>query len=211
MFKKILFILTACLAGLSCVSKAEAAFDRSVASERYRAWYARLQADIATVVKQVPAGQQITAADVARLCESSVVPGSRGASNLADWLNQSRKSPSHSVSGEIVLIGKFLVLMHLFEQATPVGEGGLFSEPPGNGFPDRSLQVIYMETKGCDGLDSVAVSELFKPYHLPPDGTLERDVYPFLLFEEKDGLLRYGGMGREWRAVFQRIYSMQFQ
>lgn len=211
MFKKILLILPLCLAGLSCVSNTEPAFDRLVSSERYRAWYARLQTDIATVGKQVPAGQQVTEADVARLCAGSVVPGSRGTSNLADWLNQARKSPSHTVSGEIVLIGKFLVLMHMFEQATPVGEGGLFPETPGTGFPDRSLRVIYMETKGCDGLNSVSVSELFKPYHLPPDGILERDVYPFLLFEEKEGRLRYGGMGREWRAVFQRIFSTQFQ
>jgi len=210
MLKKILPILTLCLMGLSFVSKAEAAFDRAVASERYRAWYARLQADIATVGKQVPAGQQITETDVARLCESSVVPGSRGTRNLADWLNQARKNPSHTVSGEIVIIGKFLVLMHMFEQATPVGEGGLFPETPGNGYPDRSLQVIYMETKGCDGVDSISVGELFKPYHLPPAGMLERDAYPFLMFEEKDGRLRYGGMGREWWGVFQNIFSTQF-
>jgi len=163
MGKKILLILTAFLAGLGCASKALAAFDRLVASERYRAWYARMQADIATVDKQVPAGQQITEADVAHLCEGSVVPGSRGTKNLVVWLNQARKNPSHTVHGEIAIVGEFLVLMHMFEQATPAGEGGLFLETQGNRFPDRSLQVIYMDTRGCDGLDSVSVGELSSP------------------------------------------------
>jgi hypothetical protein len=210
MGKKILLFLTVFLAGLGCAPKAGAAFDRLVASERYRAWYGRLQADIATVDKEVPVGQQVTEADVARLCKSSVVPGSRGVKNLAVWLNHARKSPSGSVHGEIFIVGQFLVLMHLFEQATPVGEGGLFPETPGNGFPDRSLQVIYMDTLGCDGMDSASAGELFKPYHLPPAGMLERDAYPFLLFEEKDGRLRYGGMGREWLAVLKNIHSTQF-
>ena len=210
MGKKILLILTAFLAGLGCASKALAAFDRLVASERYRAWYARMQADIATVDKQVPAGQQITEADVAHLCEGSVVPGSRGTKNLVVWLNQARKNPSHTVHGEIAIVGEFLVLMHMFEQATPAGEGGLFPETQGNRFPDRSLQVIYMDTRSCDGIDSASVGELFKPYHLPPAGILERDAYPFLLFEEKDGRLRYGGMGREWLGVLHNIYSTQF-
>jgi len=210
MGKKTLLFLTVFLAGLGCASKAVAAFDKAVASVQYREWYARLQADIATLDKQVPAGQQVTEADVARLCESSVVPGSRGTKNLAVWLNHARKSPSHTVHGEIVIVGEFLVLMHMFEQAIPVGEGGLFPETPGNGFPDRGLKVIYMDTHGCDGLDSASVGELFKPYHLPPAGILERDAYPFLLFEEINGLLRYGGMGREWMGVLRDIYSTQF-
>jgi hypothetical protein len=69
-----------------------------------------------------------------------------------------------------------------------------------------------MHIHGGDRLQRYFEDErAFKPYHLPPDGQLERNAYPFMMFEAKTGDLRFGGFGSEWFGAVQRLDNMQFQ
>jgi len=185
------------------------AFDRIAASTQYQQWLVQLKSDINTVYRQVPREQEISKADIARWCAESVVPGSRGEDNLAEWLNSNRGQPSHTRSGEIIYVSAFRVLMNLFEASIPAGDGGIFPEPVGSPYPDLKLHAIYMHIDGGESLERY-FKEAFIPYRLPPEGKVERDAYPFLLFEQSKGKLRFGGVGKEWWGAFQRIYNVQF-
>lgn len=51
----------------------------------------------------------------------------------------------------------------------------------------------------------------FKPYHLPPPGTLERNAYPFLLMDDRHGALRLGGVSAEFWNLIATLHGTQFQ
>ncbi|WP_233461652.1 hypothetical protein [Achromobacter insolitus] len=52
--------------------------------------------------------------------------------------------------------------------------------------------------------------EVFKPYRLPQAGPLERNAYPFLLFEDRDGKLRLGGVSREFWDLVKFMDALQY-
>lgn len=186
-------------------------FDRIAAGTQYRQWLAQLKTDIGTLQKNVPTDREITQADVEHWCAQSVVPGSRGVINITSWLNLSRHQPAYSVSGEIVFSGPMVVLMRLLEQEIPAGDGGLFPEAAGSSFPDHLLHVVYMHVHSSDSDERFfSQSDTFKPYHLPLEGQLERQAYPFLLFEQNEARWRFGGISAEWWAVAQYFYNVQF-
>lgn len=185
------------------------AFDRIAASTQYQQWLLQLKSDINTVYQQVPREQEISKADIARWCADSVVPGSRGEQNLAEWLNLNRRTPAHTRSGEIIFSSEFTVLMKLFEMSIPAGDGGIFPEQADSPYSDLKLHAIYMHIDGGESLERY-FKEAFTPYRLPPEGKVERDAYPFLLVEQSKGKLRFGGVGKEWWGAFQHIYNMQF-
>lgn len=202
-------LMTCILAALP--GQAAWAFDRVGAGERYRQWLKQLKSDLQAVTREVPADEPITVDHINKLCASSVVPDSRAAANFRDWLNESRKYGERTVSGEIVFVGPLTIIMRLLESSIPAGQGGLYPEPAGSSFPDRALSVWYMHVHGGEHLQRYFDnSEVFKPYHLPPDGQLERGAYPFLMFEDKDQRLRFGGVGREWYGAVGWLYEMQF-
>jgi hypothetical protein len=186
------------------------AFDRVAAGERYRRWHDAFRADVRRVIGLVPRDEEITAEHVEKICERSVVPGSRTPENFAVWLNQQRQQdrfPRTSASR----LGFLRVVDLMLEDSIPAGQGGLFPEPAGSAFPDKTLTVWYMHVHGGELLDSYfANPERFKPYRLPPEGTLARKAFPFLLFEDSGSSLRLGGFSAEWMGAVERMYSIQF-
>ena len=196
-------VLTLILVSGSCQ-----AFDRAKEGERYRQWYQRLQKDIATLRQRVPSEQPISKEDVERWCVNSLVPGSRAIENVRDWLSG---GSGISRAGEIAIVGPTRILMGMLETSMPAGQGGLYAEKTGSGFPNNALTVWYVHIPGGSILqDYFEKQGPFKPYHLPPPGVLERDAYPFLLFEDRNGRLRFGGVSREWYGAVGYLYNIQF-
>jgi hypothetical protein len=188
------------------------ALDRVKAGERYRAWLVQLTSDVATVAREAPREELITLAQIHQFCSASIVPNSRAAGNFMSWLNQSRQHGERTVSGEIVFVGPLTIILRLLEASMPAGRGGLFPESQDSGFPDRSLEVWYMHVHAGEHLQRYFDDkQIFKPYHLPPEGQLVRDAYPFLMFDDQGPVPRLGGFGREWFGAVDVTYNMQFQ
>jgi hypothetical protein len=186
-------------------------FDRVASLARYQQWFGQLQTDLRTVLKNVPRDEPITPEHISKWCAQSIVPGSRAANNFSEFLNRSRSQGERTVSGEIVFVGPLTLLMRMLEHGIPAGAGGLFDEPEGSPFATRTLTVWYTHIQAGDILERHFNNpEVYKPYRLPPAGTLVRDAYPFLLFEDQGGRLRFGGFGREWWSAFEAAYSVQF-
>lgn len=177
------------------------AFDRVAARDRYRDWLNRFHNDLTALANEVPKGAPATLADVERCCSGSVVPGSRGAHNVTEWY---ARALSENRGGWV------LRAFQLMERSIPAGQGGLFPEAPQSGFPDRTLTVWYMHIHSGEALSPYFRNpQRFSPYRLPPDGQLERNAYPFLLFEDGAAGLRFGGAGKEWHGAVQFAYELQ--
>ena len=130
------------LAGLLCCAllmgaAPVSAFDRVKEGERYRQWYAQLQKDIESLLAHVPSGAPLTNEDIERWCANSLVPGSRAIHNLRDWL--SGGAGISRAGGGIAIVGPTTILISLLESSIPAGQGGLFPEKEGSGFPDRAI------------------------------------------------------------------------
>lgn len=194
------------------VSSHEAwSFDRVSAGHRYRAWLVQLREDLTAVMSQVPSGQEVALDDIHRLCERSIVPHSRAAKNFFEWLNVSRQQGQRRGSGGIASMDFLSIILRLLQASIPAGTGGVFKEPEGSGFPDQRLSVWYMHIHGGEILQRYFTSSaMFKPYHLPAEGMLERNAYPFLTFEEKGDTLCFGSFGREWFGAAETLYETQF-
>lgn len=203
--------MSLCLLSLwACAAMAQD-FDRVAAGTQYRSWLQQFHTDLQATLREVPRDEDITIAQVNRWCAGSVVPGSRAAGNVVQWLNASRQHGERTVSGEIVYRGPMTVLLHLFRSSIPAGEGGLYPEPEGSPYPDGQLSVWYMHIHSGDLLqDYFDHPKRFAPYRLPPAGVLERNAYPFLLFQLHEGRLRFGGVGQEWWGAFETLYNKQF-
>jgi len=200
-----------CLIVLSVVlfSGVASAFDREQEGSRYRQWLTQLEQDLGVLIDQVPAEQPITRDDVERVCTKSLVPGFRATHNFAEFL---AVRPSKGYDGKkLTYYGALQVVMHLLKASIPAGQGGLFPESPDSAFPDKALAVWYVHiTDGSILQPYFDDKRAFKPYRLPANGVLERDVYPFLLFEDSPGGLRLGGFGREWWGAVQFLDSARF-
>lgn len=187
------------------------AYDRVQAGERYRRWCEVLESNLQTLSAHLPLGEKATPEDVAHRCARSVVPGSRAATNLSDWLNLSRREREFGLSGPRGSSGPMVAIKRLLTQSLPAGDGGLFPEPSGSPYPDRTLRVWYVHVEGGERLERYfADPDRFNPYRLPPEGTLERKAYPFLLFEERGNQLRLGGFSTEWIGAAEFARSLQF-
>lgn len=184
------------------------AFNRVQAGERYRRWLQQLKEDIGVLATQLPPDEPVLVEYVDTWCSKSIVPGSRAAQNFSEWINLSWLEGERRVSGEIAFFGRLSVAMHLLEASIPAGEGGLFPEPELSPYPDRALSVWYMHIDAGGLLDRYF--DTLTPHRLPPAGTLERNVYPFLLFEDRGAALRLGGVSREWFGAMQSAYDLQF-
>lgn len=201
------------LAGLLCCAllmgaAPVSAFDRVKEGERYRQWYAQLQKDIESLLAHVPSGAPLTNEDIERWCANSLVPGSRAIHNLRDWL--SGGAGISRAGGGIAIVGPTTILISLLESSIPAGQGGLFPEKEGSGFPDKTLTVWYMHIPGNSVLQPYFDdARNFKPYRLPAEGVLERNAFPFLLFEDKGGRLRFGGVSQEWFGAVQYLHGIQ--
>lgn len=188
------------------------AFDRASEGQRYRRWLADFQRDVRRLATEVTADTALTLEHVHRCCASTVVPHSRAASNVLEWVGSSRPTRRSGSYGEIAWAGPLQLVLRVLSLSVPAGNGGLYPEPAGSDLPDRALSVWYMHINGGEDLQRYFDHpKSFAPYHLPPDGQLERKAYPFLLFEDQPTGLRWGGIGQEWFGAIQSLYDMQFQ
>ena len=186
------------------------AFDRVSAGQRYRQWYAQLQSDLYDLVENVPRNRPVTREDVERWCARSVVPGSRAVPNLVEFLSV-LPSLENGKQKRLSYPSALRLIMGVLDLSLPAGDGGLFPEAVGAPFPNKTLQVWYMHIDGGSLLQPYfADTNAFKPYHLPASGTLERDAYPFLLFEDGKNGLRFGGFGQEWWGAVSTLNNAQY-
>lgn len=178
------------------------AFDRQAENARYRQWLEDFRADLQRL-RQSPDPAK---ADIDRLFAKTIVPGSRG-TQLVRTLAQ---APGDSTSGEIHYAGLQRVFLAALADAVVAGDGGDYPETQAK-YQKQVLRVRYMHVDGGGRLESFFNDpEHFKPYRLPAPGTLERDAYPFLLFEEHDGKLRLGGVSKEFWELVRFMDTLQY-
>lgn len=201
---------TALLCGLACATPAWA-FDRVAAGRRYRDWLRRLHAELAQLDRELPRAQAVAPADVDRFCVSSIVPASRASGTIAQLLSEARRHGATSRSGEIVFLGSLRVVLGLLGASMPAGQGGRFPEEAGSAFAGTALNAWYMHVHAGEALERYfGEGGRFKPYRLPQDGELVRDAYPFLLFDDREAALRFGGFSSEWWGAVETLYHRQF-
>lgn len=184
--------LAALLWGLALAPAAQA-FDRQAQTQRYQQWVKDFEHDML----QLSAVRDPTDADVERLFANTVVPSSRAVA----FVRQLAAQPPGSVSGGIAFRGRARLTLALLRQAVVAGDGGPYTDTPAGKAP-LTLRAWYLHIDDGGRMERYFNDPAsFKPYHLPPDGTLERDAYPFLIFEDGPRL-RLGAMTREfWNAV----------
>ncbi|MDT4834193.1 hypothetical protein FQZ97_678270 [compost metagenome] len=195
-----LLALTVLVALHAGVANAQA-FDRQAENQRYRQWLSDFKQDLERL-RQSP---DPTDADVDRLFARTVVPGSR-ATQLAKEL---AKAPGGTTSGEIHFVGILRLFLGVLSDAVVAGVGGVFPETQA-GYRKDTLRVRYMHVDGGGRLEPYFSNpEVFTPYRLPESGTLARDAYPFLLFEDRDGKLRLGGVSMEFWELVRFMDALQ--
>lgn len=205
-----------------------APLDRLVARDQYRDWYARFLADMRslealsrepdqlgpvsaqqdeTFAAQLYPRRDIAIETVNRVFTQSVVPDSRAANLIQGFAR--RPEMFQGSRTDPPLAGEGMIMMHLLQYALPAGYGGAYrNDKP---IPaDEGSFVWYMHLPSGEGTSSVFEDgKLFAPYHLPPDGVLERKAYPFLLFREKQGKLYLAGVSQELLSVISAMWTQQ--
>lgn len=171
-------------------------FDRQTSTQRYRQWLDDFERDFRRL-RSVP---QATNADVERIFTDTLVPGSR-AVVLVRKLNELRQNDLSNLSGGL--------LIALMRGAVVAGDGGTYTDTPPDLEP-KVLRVWYLHVAGGEQLERYfADPEAFKPYRLPDNGTFERDVYPFLLFEDGPRL-RLGAVPREFWNMLRFLENLPY-
>ena len=226
-----LFPLKCCLSfilGLMILAAHGAPLDRLAARDQYRDWYARFLTDMRSLeslsrdpdqlgpvsakqdnsfAAQLYPRRDIAIETINRVFTQSVVPDSRAA-NLIQGFAQ-RPEMFRGSQTDPPLVGEGMVMMNLLQHALPAGYGGAYrNDKP---IPaDEGSFVWYMHLPSGEGTASIFEDgKLFTPYHLPPDGVLERKAYPFLLFREKQGKLYLAGISQELLSVISAMWATQ--
>ncbi|MGY0653019.1 WG repeat-containing protein [Luteimonas sp. A537] len=115
---------------------------------------------------------------------------------LRPWqlLNQPREADTYEL-GEL--------FARMLETATPVRSGGRYPEPEAE-FAGLCAEVWYLR---IPALEQSADPLLAGGYALPPAGTLERDVYPFVTVARTPDGLRLAGVSSELVQVLGWYYT----
>ncbi|XYJ11490.1 hypothetical protein ACSUZJ_05750 [Telluria sp. B2] len=202
------FLLTGAMFAVAGTSSWE--FDSDSALLRYRNWLARFKRDIAQLSAEVSGTAGVFEEQVRIICKSSIVPHSRATLMINDWLMGIADKPSgHRGVGRYVDLGS--VVMLLLGDSVPAGFGGLFPEALRSRFPSHRYSVWYMHIAGPEALQAYFNDKAHFPnYQLPPNGTLKRHTYPFLLFEDAGNTLRLAGVGAEWMGAAVYLYRKQY-
>ncbi|WP_445657441.1 hypothetical protein [Achromobacter sp. NCFB-sbj8-Ac1-l] len=192
-----------CMMILLCsllLAPAAQAFDRQAETQRYRQWVKDFEHDLT----QLAAVRDPSDADIERLFANTVVPSSRAVA----FVRQLAAQPGGSASGGIAFRGAARLTIGVLRQAVVAGDGGPYIDtPPGK--PPLTLRAWYLHIDGGGRLERLFNDpERLKPYHLPPDGTLERDAYPFLVFDDGPRL-RLGAITREFWDVVRFMDNAQ--
>ncbi|MFY3139782.1 hypothetical protein ACOTFI_24105 [Achromobacter xylosoxidans] len=188
-------LLSLMLAGNACAQQ----FDRVAELARYRAWLTVFKHDLLQLSE---ARRALSGAELDAMFARSVVPGSRGAAFVRQTFTRPAAegafSPFH---------GPRRVLMAVLDSAIPAGQGGRYpeSDPALDG---TDLTVWYLHVDVGDMANTYLLSEEhFKPYRLPPAGTLERDAYPFVLMDTRGATPRLGGISAELWGLIAYLHN----
>lgn len=189
----------AALLWLACAPSAHA-FDRQAQTQRYQQWLDDFERDL----RALSGIANPTDADVERVFADTVVPSSRA----VEFVRELAARPAGSVSGGIAFQGPARLLLGVLRQSVVAGDGGPYLDTPPGKAP-LTLRAWYLHIDGGGKLERhFDDPEAYRPYHLPPDGTLERGVYPFLVFEDGPRL-RLGAMTREYWNVVRFVDNQQ--
>ncbi|WP_063900976.1 hypothetical protein [Burkholderia ubonensis] len=184
------------------------AFDRAAEAQRYRAWLAQFEADFATLQQRSASGGPISDDEFERIFAKSVVPKSRA----VPLLKTVAEHAGVSAGAGFAVAGAGRIFFDVLRESVPAGEGGIYPETDPK-IAARDLTVWYMHigTGGETAERYFSDPKRFKPYHLPPPGTLERNAYPFLLMDDRHGALRLGGVSAEFWNLIATLHGTQFQ
>lgn len=176
-------------------------FDRHGENVRYQQWLSEFRQDLRRL--QSADGQP---RDINALFAGTVVPGSRAAA----LLEKLATAQPGGTSGEIHFVGIRRVFLAALSDAVVAGDGGIYPETQ-PAFQHPALRVIYAHVDGGGRLERYFNDpEVFKPYRLPAPGVFARNAYPFLLFEERDGKLRLGGVSKEFWDLVTFMDALQY-
>lgn len=177
-------------------------FDRQAENQRYQQWLRDFRQDLLRL-RQSPDPSQ---ADVDTLFANTVVRGSR-ATGLVKELAAAKPG---STSGEIHFVGIQRVFLAALSDAVVAGDGGIYPDTQPE-YKKDALRVRYMHVDGGGRLERHFNNpEVYKPYRLPDPGVYARGAYPFLLFEERDGKLRLGGISKEFWDLVKFMDALQY-
>lgn len=177
-------------------------FDLHAENIRYQQWLGEFRQDLLRL-RQSPDARQ---ADIDALFARTVVPGSR-ATALLERLAGANPG---GTSGEIHFVGIQRVFLAALSDAVVAGDGGVYPETQA-AYQQTALRVRYLHVDGGGRLERYFNDpEVFDPYRLPDPGVLTRGAYPFLLFEERDGKLRLGGVSKEFWDLVTFMDALQY-
>ncbi|WP_061304179.1 hypothetical protein [Achromobacter piechaudii] len=169
-------------------------FNRAAELARYRVWFKDFTADLDAF-----AGMRgpLTEAQLDERFSRTVVPGSRGASFIRQSFTRRDQDGSYYPQA-----GSRTIFMGVLASAIPAGQGGVYPETTPT-LDVGPLTVWYMHVDVGDMANTYLLSpDHFTPYRLPPPGKLERNAYPFLLMDTREGALRLGGISSElWGLI----------
>lgn len=176
------------------------AFDRQAQTQRFARWVSDFQRDF----RKLDGVRNPTDADIERIFADTIVPGSRAVT----FVRQMSEQPEGSTAGGIAFAGPRRLVLSVLRQAVVAGDGGPYTDAPPGKAPQQ-LRAWYLHIDGGGMLEPLfADREIYTDYRLPATGTLEREVYPFLLFQEGP-TLRLGAITREFWAVIQYLDNKQ--
>lgn len=177
---------------------------------RYRNWITKFQRGLLQLKLIVAQKGEISEEEVGIIFQGSIVPHSRAALMVSQWTVEAGEKRDRRRGARVYAdIGTITVM--LLEHSVPAGYGGLFKESRGSSFPSNQYSVWYMHIGGYDVLQAYFGDKTqFPNYTLPPQGTLRRHAYPFLLFEETGESLRLAGIGSEWMGAAIYLHQKQY-
>lgn len=177
-------------------------FDRYAENRRYQEWLSDFRQDLLRLRDSANPQQ----ADIDALFARSVVPGSRATTLMR---NLAAAAPGRT-RGEIHFAGIQWVFLAVLSDAVIAGDGGIYPDTQA-AYQKDVLHVRYLHVDGGGRLERYfSDPDVFKPYRLPDAGVYQRDVYPFLLFEERDGKLRLGGVSKEFWDLVKFVDALQY-
>jgi len=174
-------------------------FNRAVELVRYRAWLTAFKQDLDRLSASP---RPLSETELDALFIRTVTPGTRGAGFIRQAFTQ-----RSSEGGYFPKPGPRAVFMAVLDSAIPAGQGGLYPEAdPALNVAD--LTVWYLHVDIGDMTNTYLLSgEHFTPYRLPPPGKLERNAYPFLLMDTRNGALRLGGVSSELWGLIAYLHN----
>lgn len=206
-FRVWLLLLIPVIAALAATVPSQAeTFDRVEAKERYRNWYNRFETDFAEFEKACKNGP-LEPVRVNEIFVHSVAPDSRMTQFLGNFASQ--PGLMRGSAGDPGAVSMAYIMVTTLKQALPAGYGGEYRpEKPVPGDADSFVWYIHIHA-GDDMRDTFSNPKNFNPYRLPPYGVLERNVYPFVNFRDKDGKLFLTGISAETVKVFNAFWQLQ--